>query len=67
MPTMVRLTAGQRLLVADKLLDAANLALGAMVFGQFLSDRRFSLALAAVGIITWVTLFVWGAAMGGAE
>lgn len=64
---MVRLTRKQRQLLVDKLLDAANLALGAMVFGQFLSDRSFSLALALTGFITWVTLFVWGTAIGGAE
>jgi len=39
--TIVGLTTGQRRMLMDKLPDAANLALGGMVFGQFLGDRPF--------------------------
>ena len=39
---MVRFTQEQRQMLIDKLSDAANLALGALVFGQFLGDRPFS-------------------------
>ena len=34
--TMVGLTTEQRRMLIDKIPDAANLALGALVFGQFL-------------------------------
>lgn len=53
---MVRLTSRQRALLADKLPDAANIAAGALVFGQFLSDRTFSLPLAAFGTTLWIVL-----------
>ena len=36
-------------MVLDKLPDAANLALGAMVFGPFVSGAPFSLPTAAIG------------------
>jgi hypothetical protein len=52
---MLRLTRGQRTMLADKVLDAANVAAGALVFGQFLADR-FSLALAIVGLALWSIL-----------
>ena len=54
---MVELTNGQRALLADKLPDVANIAAGALVFGQFLSDRTFSLPLAAAGVALWAFLF----------
>ena len=37
----------------DKLPDTANLALGAMVFGQFLGDRPFSTTVAILGFAMW--------------
>ena len=43
----------QREMLADKLPDAANLALGALFFGQFLSDRPFSRALALSGSVSF--------------
>jgi len=56
---MLDLTRGQRSVLADKLPDAANLSAGALFFGQFLSDRPFSLMLAVVGILSWFALFSW--------
>ena len=58
--TMLLLDQGQRELLADKLPDAANLAVGALFFGQFLSDRPFSIGLAFAGIGAWAALVVWG-------
>jgi len=55
----------QRALAADKLLDVGNVAVGGMVFGQFLADRPFSIALAIVGLSVWVTLFVLSVALEG--
>ena len=51
--TMLRLKRQQRDILADKLPDAANLALGALVFGQFLSPA-FSTTLGLVGLAVWI-------------
>lgn len=56
---MVSLDDGQRQMLADKLPDAANLAIGALFFGQFLSDRPFSTALAVFGSGAWLALMIW--------
>jgi len=53
---MVELTSEQRQMLIDKLPDAANLALGALVFGQFLGDRPFSLGVATLGTGAWAVL-----------
>jgi hypothetical protein len=53
---MVELTSEQRKMLIDKLPDAANLALGALVFGQFLGDRPFSPGVALLGTVAWVLL-----------
>lgn len=54
---MIELTSGQRAPLADKLPDVANIAAGALVFGQFLSDSTFSWQLAAAGLALWAFLF----------
>ena len=61
---MVGLTGEQRRMFIDKLPDAANLALGALVFGQFLNDRPFSVALAILGATTWAALLGTAFALG---
>lgn len=61
---MVGLTTEQRRMLIDKLPDAANLALGALVFGQLLGSQPFSIGLALLGVGTWFTL-VGGAFMLG--
>ena len=43
----------------DKVPDFANLAVGALLFGQFLGDRPFSLSLALCGLGSWAVLFAW--------
>ena len=55
----------QRALLADKVPDMANLALGALLFGQFVSDRPFSPSLAIAGLAVWVALFAWAAVIAG--
>ena len=54
--TMLVLTREQRTLLAETLRDIANIAAGAMVFGQFLSDQTFSLLTAAGGLAVWIVL-----------
>ena len=51
--TMVRLQQEQRTLVAETLRDIANIAAGAMVFGQFLGSQAFSLWIAVFGAGLW--------------
>jgi len=67
--TMLVLKPRQRVLFADKLPDTANLALGALVFGQFLAEGEFSTLVALLGVGLWV--FLVGCAItivaGGAE
>jgi hypothetical protein len=64
---MVELTRGQRAALVDKLPDIANVAAGAMVFGQFLSDRTFSLPLAATGLALWGFLFGCAVVLAGGD
>ena len=51
---MLVLKPAQRALFAEKLPDAANLALGALVFGQLLGDDLFSPWIALVGLGLWI-------------
>lgn len=53
---MLVLSRGQRELLADKLLDAANLAVGALLFGQFVTGSSFSLLVAMLGCAVWCLL-----------
>jgi hypothetical protein len=53
---MLLLNRAQRTLLAEKLADIANVAAGALIFGQFLSDYGFSLSLAAFGVAIWLVL-----------
>ena len=47
----------------DKLPDAANLAIGALVFGQFVASGRFSLRLALLGLTLWAVFMGWATAL----
>ncbi len=53
---MLLFNRAQRTLLAEKSADIANLAAGALIFGQFLSDYSLSLSLAAFGVATWLVL-----------
>lgn len=61
---MVGLTGEQRRMLIHKLPDAANLTLGALVFGQFLSDRPFSAWWATAGAAGWLALLGWALWLG---
>ena len=56
---MLVLKQEQRALLADKLADAANLAMGALVFGQSLGETGSSLLLGVVGLGLWVLFLGW--------
>ena len=61
---MIGLSSEQRGMLIDKLPDTANLVLGALVFGQFLSDRPFSIEVALIGIAGWFVLVGWAFLVG---
>ena len=50
---MLRLTEAQRAVLVQAIPAVANLAVGAMVFGQFLRQQPFSTGLAVAGIAFW--------------
>jgi hypothetical protein len=49
----------QREVWIDTLSQVSNVALGGMLFGQFVSERPFSRALAIAGVGAWAFLLVW--------
>jgi hypothetical protein len=49
---MVELKRAQREMLSEKLSDAGNLAAGALVFGQSLAERPFSIVMALFGLLT---------------
>ena len=53
---MLVLNREQRELLADKLLDAANLAAAALFFGQFVTGTPFSFQLPQFGGAIWCLL-----------
>jgi hypothetical protein len=46
-------------MLVDKIPDVANLAVTALCFGQFVSDRPFSPAVALGGLALWLFLMGW--------
>ncbi|MBI3914561.1 MAG: hypothetical protein HY327_10320 [Chloroflexi bacterium] len=55
----MRLNEEQRKLWADKLMDLANIATAALVFGQFLSGTGFQYPLFMAGVAIYVVLWIW--------
>ena len=53
---MLELTKPRREMLVDKVPDIANLAVAALLFGQFLDNRAFSPGLALFGIGIWMFL-----------
>ena len=51
-------------MLVDKLPDVANLAIGALSFGQFLGDRPFSFMRALCGVGMWMILMAWTIVLG---
>lgn len=47
----------------DKVPDIANVAAGALLFGQFLGERPFSPATALFGVVIWLVLIGWSVAL----
>jgi len=51
---MIRSTAYQRAMFGEKVLDLANYAMAALVFGQFLAQQPVSYGTMFVGLATWL-------------
>jgi hypothetical protein len=64
---MLLLSRSRRAVLVDKISDVANLQVGALLFGQFLSERPFSLSLALVGIAIWFGLISCVLALAGEQ
>jgi len=47
----------RRQLLAEKLLDVANIAVAAMIFGQFISDQPFQIGLGIAGFALWLLVY----------
>lgn len=54
--TMIKLADGQRAVLVQAIPAVAHLALGTLVFGQFLRQQTFSTGLALTGIALWFVL-----------
>jgi hypothetical protein len=48
----------QRKFVSDKLGTLGNIAVGALIFGQFLSKELFRFPSFLFGVVLWVTCYV---------
>ena len=47
----------RRELLAEKLMDVANIAVAAMIFGQFVSGQPFHIGLGIVGFALWPLIY----------
>jgi hypothetical protein len=65
--TMLRFRKTQRAILVEKIPDLANLAAGALIFGQFVGGQRFSLTVAVVGLIAWAAMIGLTLAIAGDE
>lgn len=51
---MLRLSDRRRGVLVERFSELANIAVGALVFGQFLSGKPYSLGFAALGAVAWL-------------
>jgi hypothetical protein len=54
--TMIRLKPAHRRILVAHVPELANLAAGSLLFGQYLTDRPYSLVVAMLGIVLWFVL-----------
>ena len=59
----------RRQLLAEKLMDVANIAVAAMIFGQFVSGQPFRFDVGILGVALWlfIYVFVYLRILGGKE
>ena len=56
---MLRLTRQQRDVLGEKVLDLANFAAAALVFGQFVGQQPVSWRVIVAGFATWFVFAAW--------
>lgn len=47
----------RRQLLAEKLMDVANIAVAATIFGQFVSGQPFQISAGIIGISLWALIY----------
>ena len=47
----------RRQLLAEKLMDVANIAVAAMIFGQFVSGQPFRVDVGIAGVALWLFIY----------
>ena len=62
---MLELSLNQRRLLAETLRDIANFAAAALIFGQFVGERPFSVWLALLGVTLWGSFVTLAVALAG--
>ena len=50
----------QRKFFSDKLGTLGNIALGALIFGQFVSERAFNIPSFLFGLVCWLSCYIAG-------
>jgi hypothetical protein len=65
--TMVKLTNAQRAVLTQAFPAVAHVAVGALVFGQFLRDQPFSFRLAFAGVGIWLWFVTMAVAVAGGK
>ena len=65
--TMVKLIDAQRTVITQALPAVAHLAVGALVFGQFLREQPYSLWLAVAGVAIWLWFIGMAVAVAGGK
>jgi hypothetical protein len=53
---MLEFGSSRRAVLSETFRELANLAGGAMVLGQFVSERPLSVGIVLVGVLAWLTL-----------
>ena len=56
---MIRLKLAHRRILVAHVPELANIAVGSLLFGQFLTDRPYSPVLAVLGIALWFALIAF--------
>ena len=64
--TMLKLTDAQRTVLVQAFPAVGHLAVGGLVFGQFLRQQPFSMRLALVGIAIWFVAIAIAVIVAGA-
>ena len=62
---MLRLSDARRLVLTQAFPAVGHLAVGGLVFGQFLRDQPFSIPLAVGGVVLWIVFVSFAVVIAG--